>query len=83
MTMVVHVDIFAVAKRERCDLLGRDLNQLVPVETLGELRWYLGYFYARDCKKGVLMVSQQTFAEQLANGYRVEYGRSVPMPVAT
>ena len=83
MTMVVHVDIFAVAKRERCDLLGRDLNQLVPVETLGELRWYLGYFYARDCKKGVLMVSQQTFAEQLANGYRVEYGRSVSMPVAT
>ena len=59
------------------------MNQVVPVETLGELRWCLGYVYARDCKKGVLMVSQQTFAEQLANGYRVEYGRSVPMPVAT
>ena len=84
MTIVVHVDdILVVGKRERCDLFGRDLNKLVPVENLGELRWYSGCFYETDWEKGILTISQQTFAEQLANGYRVEYGRSVSMPVAT
>ena len=32
---------------------------------------------------GILKISQQTFAEQLANEYGVDYGRSVPMPVGT
>ena len=45
---VVHVDdIFAVGEKERCDQFGRDLNQLVPVKNLGELRWYSGCFYER------------------------------------
>ena len=69
--------IFAVGKRERCHLFGRDLNQLVPVKNLGELRWCSGCFYKRDWEKGVLTISQQTFAERLANEYGVEYGRSV------
>ena len=84
MTIVVHVDdILVVGKRERCDLFGRDLNKLVPVENLGELRWYSGCFYERDWEKGILTISQQTFAEQLANEDGVEFGRSVLMPVGT
>ena len=64
-------------------MFARDLNQLVPVKNLGELRWYSGCFYERDWENGSLTISQQTFAEQLATEYGVEYGRSVPLPVGT
>ena len=83
-SVMIHVDdTFAVGKREVCDLFGRDLNQLVPVKNLGELRWYAGCFYERDWDKGVLTIYHQTFAEQLAIEYGVEYGRKVSTPVGT
>ena len=45
LILVVHVDdIFAVGK-ERCDQFGGDLNMMVPVKNLGELKWYSGCFY--------------------------------------
>ena len=45
MHLVVHVDdIFAVGKKERCDQFGKDLGRLVPVKSLGELKWYLGCY---------------------------------------
>ena len=45
---MVHVDdIFAVGERARCDQFGRDLDQMVPVKNLGELRRYSGCFYER------------------------------------
>ena len=31
MHLVVHVDIFAVGKKERCDQFGKDLGRLIPV----------------------------------------------------
>ena len=31
-------DIFAVGKKERCDQFGEDLNRMVPVKNLGELK---------------------------------------------
>ena len=75
MTIAVHVhDIFAVGEKTRCDQFGRDLNQMVPVKNLGELRWCSGCFYERDWEKEMLTISQQTFAEQLASEYGVEYG---------
>ena len=84
MTIVVHVDdIFAVGEKERCDQLGRDLNQMVPVKNLGELRWYSGCFYERDWEKDLLKISQQTFAEKLADEYGIEFGKSVPISVGT
>ena len=44
-TIVVRInDVFAVGKRKRCDLFGRDLNQLVPVNNVREPRWYSGCF---------------------------------------
>ena len=83
-TIVVHVDdIFAVGEKTRCDQFIRDLNQMVPVKNLGELRWYSGCFYERDWEKGVLKISQQIFAEQLADEYGIELGRSVLLPVGT
>ena len=76
-------DIVAAGKRDRCDLFGRDLHQLVPAKNLVELRWYSGCCYERDWEKGVLTISQQTFAEQLVTEHGVEYSRSVRMPVGT
>ena len=70
MTIVVHVDdIFAVGEKARCDQFGRDLDRMVPVKNVGELRWYSWCFYERDWEKGVLKIFQQTFAEQLADEY--------------
>ena len=39
VTIVMHVDdMFSIGEKERCDQFGRDLNQIVPVKNLGELR---------------------------------------------
>ena len=47
LILVVHVDdIFAVGKK--CDQFGEDLNRMVPVKNLGELKWYSGCFYERE-----------------------------------
>ena len=49
MTIVVHVDtIFTVGEKTRFDQFRRYLNQMVPVKSLGELRWCSGCFYERD-----------------------------------
>ena len=46
---VVHVDdIFAVGLKSRCDLFRDELNRMVPVKNLGELRWYGGCHYTRN-----------------------------------
>ncbi|CAB1106855.1 unnamed protein product [Ectocarpus sp. CCAP 1310/34] len=83
MIIVVHADdIFAVGQKERCDKFGRDLNEKVPVKNLGELRWYSACFYQRDVERGLLKISQQRFAEELAAEYGVEWGQSVSLPVS-
>ena len=84
MIIVVHVDdIFAVGEKTSDDQFGRDLNKMVLVKTLGELRWYSGCFYERDWEKEIWTISKQTFAEHLTSKYGVEYGKSVPLPVGT
>lgn len=83
MIIVIHVDdIFAVGEKQRCDQFGRDLNEMVPVKNLGELRWYSACFYERDVERGLLKISQQTYAEELAAEYGVEWGKSVPLPAS-
>ena len=58
LILVVHVDdIFAVEKKEKCDQFGEDLNRMVPVKNLGELKWYSGCFYERDREAGRLTIS--------------------------
>ena len=82
ITAVVHVDdIFAVGQKERCDRLCIDLNRTIPVKNLGDLKWYGGCRYSRDRKRGTLMISQQSFAEELVNNFRVTSVQSVPLKV--
>ncbi|CAB1102978.1 unnamed protein product [Ectocarpus sp. CCAP 1310/34] len=79
MIIVVHVDdILDVGQKERFDKFGRDLNTMVPVKNLGELRWYSACFYERDVEGGLLRISQQRFAEELAAEYGIEWGGACP-----
>ncbi|CAB1099818.1 unnamed protein product [Ectocarpus sp. CCAP 1310/34] len=58
MIIVVHVDeICAVGQKEWCDKFGRDLNEMVPVKNLGELRWYSACFYERDVERGLMAIA--------------------------
>ena len=76
IVLIVHVDgIFAVGERGRCDQFGSDLNEMVPVKNLGELRWYSRCFYESDSERGLLKISQPTYAEELACRVR---GRAGP-----
>ena len=78
ITAVVHVDdIFAVGQKERCDRLCVDLNQTIPVKNLGDWKRYGGCRYPRDCKRGSLTKSQQSFAEELVKKFRVTSVQSV------
>ena len=63
ITAVVPVDdIFAVGRKERWyDRFCMDLNEMIPVKNLGELKWYGGCFYSRDRDRGTLTISQQSF----------------------
>ncbi|CAB1098478.1 unnamed protein product [Ectocarpus sp. CCAP 1310/34] len=61
--------------------VGGDLNTMVPVKNLGDLRWYSGCFYERDWDAGTLKISQQTYAEELGMEFGVEYGKEIPLPV--
>ena len=81
MTIVVHLaDIFAVGKKARGDQFGSVLDQMVPVRNLGELRWYSGCFYERGWENVLLMMSQQTFAEQLADEIPGRVGKEYSAP---
>ena len=62
----VHVDdIFAVGLESRCDVFLDELNRMVPVKNLGELRWYGGCHYTREREMGTLTISQKTFADEI------------------
>ena len=77
---VVHVDdIFAVGRKARCDQFCEDLNRLVPINNLGELRWYAGCRFSRDLGAGTLTISQQAFAENTAEKFGVRSGRRNPL----
>ena len=77
---VVHVDdIFAVGRNARCDQFCEDLNRLVPINNLGELRWYASCRYSRDWDAGTLTISQQAFAENTALKFGVSSGRRNPL----
>ena len=82
ITAVVHVDdIFAVGQKEMCDRLCVDLNRTIPVKNLGELKWYGGYRYLRDRKRGTLTISQQSFAKELVNKFDMTSVQNIPLRV--
>ena len=72
-------DIFAVRLEARCDQFFQDLNRLVPINNLGELRWYAGCRLSRDWDTGTLTISQQAFAENTAARFDVSSGRNIPL----
>ena len=78
----MHVDdIFAVGLKSRCDAVRDELNQMVPVKNLGELRWYGGCHYTREREMGTLKISQKTFADELVKNFCVTSMQSVPLRV--
>ena len=80
MVTVVHVDdILAVGLTARCDKFCEDLNRLVPISNLGELRWYAGCRFSRDRDAGALTISQQAFAKNTAAKFDVSSGRNTPL----
>ena len=77
---VVHVDdIFAVGLKVGCDQFCEDLNCLVPINDLGELRWYAGCRCSRDWDTGTLTTSQQASAENTAAKFGVSSGRNTTL----
>ena len=40
IAVVLVDDIFTVGLKSRCDLFRDELNRMVPVKNLGEVRWY-------------------------------------------
>ena len=81
-TAVVHVDdTFAVGRKERCDRLCADLNRAIPVQNLGQLKWYGRCRYSRDRKRGTLTISQQSFAEEFVKKFDVTSVQNVPLRV--
>ena len=79
---VEHVDdIFAVGLKGRCNVFRDELNRMVPVKNLGELRWYGGYHYTREREMGTLTIYQKTFADELVKKVCVTSTKSVPRRV--
>ena len=54
---------FAVGRKDRCDQFCKDLNHLVTVNNLDELRWHADDRYSRDWDAGTLTISHENFAE--------------------
>ena len=79
---VVHVeDIFALGLKSRCDVFRDELNRMVPVNNLGELRWYGGCHYTCERERGTLTISQKKFADELVKTFCVTSTKSVPLRV--
>ena len=78
----MHVDdIFAVGLKNRCDVFRDELDRMVPVKNLGELRWYGGCHYTRKREMGTLTISQKTSTNELVKKLCVTSTQSVPLPV--
>ena len=79
---VVHVDgIFSVGLESKCGVFRDELNHIVPVKNLGELRWYGGCHYRLEQEMGTLTISQKTFADELVKKFCVAFTQSVPFRV--
>ena len=63
----------------RCDVFRDELNRMVPVKNLYELRWYGGCHYTREREMGILTISQKTFADELVKTFCVTSTQSIPL----
>ena len=62
-------------------MTGYALNRTIPVNNLGDLKWYGGCRYSRDHKRGTLTISQEGFGEELVKKFGVTSVQSVPLKV--
>ena len=58
----------------------RTLAQIVPINNLGELRWYAGCHYFRDKVAGLLATLQKYFTERIVEQFVVTAGRNPALP---
>ena len=72
-------DIFAVGLKARCDQSCEDLNRLIPINNLGELRRYAGCRFSSYWDAGTLTISQQAFDGNTAARFDVSSGRNTPL----
>ena len=79
MIAVVHVNVsFAVGLKSRCDAFRDELDHMVPVKNLGELRLYEACYYTLEREMGTLAISLKTFADELVKTYCVISKQSAP-----
>ena len=52
---------------------------MVPVKSLGELRWYGGCHYTRERQTGTLTMSQKPFPDKLVKKNGLTPKQSVPL----
>ena len=76
----MHVDdIFAVGLNSKCDVFRDELNPMVPVKNLGELRLYGSCRYTREWERGTLTISQKTFTDEFVKNVCVTSEQNVPI----
>lgn len=72
MLVVVHVDdIYSIGRKSRGDQFGRDLNKYVPIDNLGELRWFAGCRFEQDKRSGTIKMSQPAYALETVEKFGV------------
>ena len=79
---MVHVDdIFAVGRKERCYRLCEDLGKLVPLNHLGELRWYARCQYCLRQGRGFIDdLTVSLLRRRYSKQFGVTAGRNTPLP---
>lgn len=58
-------------------------TQWPQLRSLGILRWYPALHYERDTERGILTLSQETNAEDLAKEYHLEWEKSIFIEIGT
>ncbi|CAB1120585.1 unnamed protein product [Ectocarpus sp. CCAP 1310/34] len=74
--IMIHVDdVVAAGQKERCDKCGRDINEMVPVKNLGELRWtsWMGITFERGVVTGCVTWFSRTQKCVTLSTTEVEY----------
>ena len=80
VTTVVHVNgILAVGGKSRCHMFREDLNRLILVNNLSELRWYGGCGLSMDWDAGTSTFWQPVFSENTEARFGVGSGRNNPL----
>ena len=65
--------------KSRCHQFYEDLNCLVPINNVGEFRWYGGSRFFMDKDGCTLMISQQAFADNTAARFGISSVRNIPL----